>query len=97
MTRNTTSTANGTQNTWGKWTFNEERRVLRHQTRPGYDVYVDRMRNAAATLDWIMQVTGKRWVSREDAGDLIEAIRYLVRPQATQCSGAMCRRPDENG
>jgi transposase len=70
----------------GNWTYDEGAKVLTHRAFPGYQVDVARMTTSAATLDIIFQTTAKTRYSRQDAGDLIEAIRVIVNPQATLCS-----------
>jgi hypothetical protein len=71
---------------FGNWIYDQAAKVLKHQTRPDYEVDIERMTTSAAILDLIRQATAKTWVSRQDAGDLIEAIRTIVNPQATLCS-----------
>ena len=71
---------------FGNWIYDAAAKVLNHQACPGYDVDLERMTTSAATLDLILQTTAKTWVSRQDAGDLIEAIRTIVNPQVTLCS-----------
>ena len=70
---------------WGNWTFDPGTLVLTHdETR--YEVALDECTTSAKTLDWIMQVAGKTWVSEHDLGHLVRAINSLLRPQATLCS-----------
>jgi hypothetical protein len=46
------------------------------------------MDTSAAMLDWIFQVSNKRWCTAEDSGDLLEALRDIFSPQGRLCSGA---------
>jgi hypothetical protein len=38
-------------------------------------------------LDWIFQASEKAWATREDVGDLIEALNTIFHPQQNLCSG----------
>ena len=58
----------------------EERRV------PQYEIDLNRCRTSAMVLDWIMQVAGKSWVTKEMLGDLVLAFNQILRPQANLCS-----------
>lgn len=73
-------------NQFGNWRYDESLKVLTHRNFPGYEIDVERMTTSAETLDLIFQSTAKNWVSRQDAGDLLEAIRTIVNPQANLCS-----------
>jgi hypothetical protein len=45
-------------------------------------------------LDWIFQLSAKRWMTAEDTTDLIEAFREIFDPQAHLCSFGMTREID---
>jgi hypothetical protein len=80
---------------WGKWTFDPEVKVLRHHDAPTYEVDVEDMRTSAEMLDWIFQLHGKSWVTHQDLGDLVEALWYLIDPQATLCSDGHEQGPND--
>lgn len=75
---------------WGPWIYDPELNVIFHDSKwRSYHIDLDRMPDSAAVLDWIFQVTNKRWVSISDAGHLIEALRDTINPQATLCPFGM--------
>jgi len=52
-----------------------------------YPVPLTDMTTCASLLDWIMQLSEKAWLSREDLGAFVWAVNELIRPQACLCSG----------
>src|SRR4051794_28340184 len=71
---------------FGRWFYDDCSQTLRHDRAPTYCLNIGDMTTSAATLDSIFQVTCKRWITAEDVGFLIEAIRAVVDPQANLCS-----------
>jgi hypothetical protein len=81
--------------TWGNWTYDKERLVLAYNlSRIGwwYEIDLERCCTSAQVLDWIFQVSIKGPISVQDVHDMIEALRFIVNPQATLCSGGVERR-----
>lgn len=73
---------------WGAWIYQENRTLLHERRR--WEVDLDRMANAAAVLDWIMQAAEKDMVTRQDVGDLVMAIDYCLGGlQEGYCGGAL--------
>lgn len=70
---------------YGPWEYDPKVYVLRLE-RNGYEVDLERMRNSAQILDWIMQVNGKRWAGPLVIAWLVEAVDDILRPQANYCS-----------
>jgi hypothetical protein len=78
---------------WGHWEFDAERLVLMYEHgRHEYEVDLEDMTTSAGMLDWIFQVNTKGWASREEIGDLVQALDDLLRPQANLCSGGMDKK-----
>lgn len=71
---------------WGHWKYESATQVLSlvHGFRR-YEVDLDDMTDARSVLDWIVQVSHKVWVTREDVGDLVAAIDHLKRLQQNVC------------
>jgi len=71
---------------WGRWRFNPSTNELEFHERRAriiYEIHLDKMRSSAKCLDAICQVAFKPWMTAQDRSDLLQAIRDLVRPQAT--------------
>lgn len=76
---------------YGRWHVSNQRGCWLNYFDPSrgcmYSIDVNSCRNStAACLDWIFQVSKKRWIRPEDRSDLLLAIEDLVRPQRTLCS-----------
>lgn len=73
---------------WGKWEFDAESLVLkdRENGRNEYEVDLESITSSAAMLECIFQVDIKTWLSREDIGNLIEALDNLLDPRVNLCS-----------
>lgn len=70
---------------WGPWRIDKKNQCIYHYALE-YWISLSHLRTSAQVLDFIMQVSHKRWMSSSDTGWFIEAIRDLVNPQATMCS-----------
>ena len=77
---------------FGPWKWDIERGVLVHE-HSHYEVDLERMTSSAELLDWIFQLEGKTWMTREAMGHFIEAIQFIVHPQGTLCSMGCERGP----
>ena len=51
-----------------------------------YEVALGECRTSAETLDWIIQLVDKTWVTNDVLGDLVRALRDCLHPQANLCS-----------
>ena len=74
---------------YGRWRYDPDRIVLVYvgdEGREEYEVDPEECTSSAKTLDWIAQVSGKTWASREDVGNLVEALDDLLGLQANLCS-----------
>src|SRR6266850_8563237 len=71
---------------WGPWQFDARLLTLTHIDDSWYEIDLETLDTSARMLDLIFQITSKTWVSREDAGHLIEALRALLSLQANLCS-----------
>lgn len=77
---------------YGRWQYNpltKTARLYLGDRRWIYEVDFDRFRDSHATLDWILQLHGKRRVTDADMRCLLNLIVDVINPQATQCSWAM--------
>jgi hypothetical protein len=72
------------QTQWGQWILDMGAHVL-HHTEGCYDVDLDQMNTSAEMLNWIFQITGKTWATKEDLGDFLHALDYLLNPQGNLC------------
>jgi hypothetical protein len=81
---------------WGNWYFIDDPAclVLTKDGYYAYDIRVTDMTDSARTLDWIMQVASKSWVTPEDVGNLVLAINDLLEPQSSMCGGGKNRTID---
>lgn len=72
------------------WKWDVKVLVLRHRATK-YEIDLERMPDAAAMLDWIFQVATKKWMTPAAVHELLHALKILVHPQGTLCSGALLR------
>jgi len=79
---------------WGKWRFDARLLdlVFEENGREQYAIDLKDMNSSAQMMDWIFQVNMKSWATREDIGNLIQALDDLFRPQASLCSGGADKR-----
>lgn len=80
---------------WGKWSFDLERSVLRHQDAADYEIDVAGIDSCAEALDWILQISGKRWVTADDLGNFVRALVEILSNRLR--SGGFDREPDWAG
>lgn len=74
---------------WGVWRLDTSNWTLAH-TGPegrGYEVDLEDMATSGQMLDWIVQVSGKPWATRQDVGELVQALDDIFHPGQTLCSG----------
>ena len=74
---------------WGAWKLDTCDMTLNHDHVPNYQIDLETMNTAGAMLDWIMQVSAKRWMTSQDKDDLLEALREIFNPQENLCSWAI--------
>ncbi len=79
---------------WGNWRFDAKQLdlVFEENGREQYAVDLEDMDSCAKMADWIFQVNMKVWATREDIGNLIQALDDLLRPQGNLCSGGADKR-----
>lgn len=70
---------------WGPWRLRVDNLTLVH-IENGYDVDLERCTTSAQTLDWIMQVNGKRWGRGAATSGLVQTLDDVLYPQANLCS-----------
>ena len=70
---------------WGTWRYDAALLTLTHDGA-GYEIDLETCTHSARVLDWIFQVTAKRWCTAHDAHLLLLALDELLYPQATLCS-----------
>jgi hypothetical protein len=58
---------------WGNWTLDTEHLTLDYEDVT-YSIRLSSMTSSAEVLDWIAQLNEKTWVSREDIGNLVQAV-----------------------
>ncbi len=70
---------------FGAWIFSLQDLTLTHEDTD-YEIDLEELNTAADILDTLLQVGEKTWCSFEAAGQLMQAIAYLLDPQANVCS-----------
>jgi len=78
---------------WGNWRFDREKNslIISKSLCPGeeerdlYEVALERCNSSAAILDWIIQISQKLWITREDIGHLVEALDDIFTLQSNFC------------
>jgi hypothetical protein len=78
------------------WRYDAERLVLELHDEAGrwlYEVDLERCRTSAEVLDWIFQVTKKRWATDAVIGGLVRELERLFDPQSTLCTAGKDRGP----
>lgn len=65
---------------WGPWVFNRRDLTLEYGQlgRGIYEVDLERATTSAQILDWLAQISGKTWCSKEDLGYLVKALDDLA-------------------
>lgn len=78
---------------WGYWRFEKESRqlIINKSIVPGeegkdlYKIDLVRCNTSAAILDVVISMSQKLWVTREDIGNLIEALDDIFMLQVNFC------------
>jgi hypothetical protein len=70
----------------GPWKIDPKTLVIEHDGAKHYGVDMEEMTDSAGTLDWIMQLAKKTWISAADLGILVRLIDQVLEPQAGMCS-----------
>jgi hypothetical protein len=72
---------------WGGWTLYGDNNSL-HLLVDGneiYGIHLDEIHDAPSMLDWVMQVSHKRWATDKILADLVHALDQLFDPQKNFC------------
>lgn len=77
------------------WRFNAETRALAYFNEQGwiYEVDLDRCTTSAQVLDWIAQVSQKRWATDQVLAALSRALDAVLDLQSTLCGCGQERGP----
>lgn len=70
---------------WGHWQLDATLLTLTH-IEEGYEIDLEKLTTPARVCDVIFQVAAKLWCTKDDAGDLLEALHMLLDPQKNLCS-----------
>ena len=78
---------------WGNWRFDRKENLLiinkcicpGEEEKDLYNVPLERCNSSAAILDWIIQISQKLWITREDIGYLVEALDDIFTLQSNFC------------
>jgi hypothetical protein len=54
-----------------------------------YEIDLEKVTDAAAMLDWVMQIATKIWATPEDLGYLVQAFKEIFHPQQNFCGFAL--------
>lgn len=74
--------------TWGRWTYNP--------TDPpsidigSYEIVLERIDTVAKLGDWLMHMANKNWVTPDDLGQLVFAMRDLYHARINPMNGQGC-------
>lgn len=74
---------------WHGWRLNPKYLTLDYYDPHGrwrYQIDLERCTTCAEILDWILQLSKKRWLPAEGLQGFINAINDLLNPQGTLCS-----------
>lgn len=75
---------------WRPWTLYAGASVLELPGR--YEVDLERCRDSAEVLDWIVQVAGKSWATAEIVAGLVRALDDVLRLQSSICGSGVSHR-----
>ena len=66
---------------WGKWVYRSKSLILVYEdhNRDFYEIDLEKCRDAAEILNWLLQISHKYWISPEDIGNLLLALDDLAR------------------
>jgi hypothetical protein len=79
---------------WGHWRFIPNLLVLSYRSPGGeYEIDLETCTTSAQVLDWIFQIHDKLWCRPQDRVDLLNALNWLLHPQANLCSWGEERGP----
>ena len=67
------------------WSYDPKAGLLSYD---GYDVDLNRMADAEAVLDWIVQVSQKGWATRSAIADLVLALDAILDIQGNYVTGS---------
>jgi len=73
---------------WGCWEYDAETMTLLAKEHE-YGIPLMEVTDSAELVSWILQVRGKEWAAPQALSDLLEALDFILRPQANYCSGGM--------
>jgi hypothetical protein len=76
---------------WGRWTLHENG-TLTHEHDGSYEIDLEKCVTPAKVLDWIAQISMKKWATREDVGYLVQAMDSILRLQSNLCPGGKSKR-----
>jgi hypothetical protein len=79
--------------TWGNWQYNAKAMVLTYLPND-YQIDLEECTTSAQTLDRIIQLCKKTWMSITDIGNMIQALNDLLDPQANLCSSGQDKEFD---
>lgn len=74
---------------WGEWTYDYSSKCLCFRIRgdsEDYYIPLGKINKSSQILDWIFQLNAKTWATPEVMKDLLEALDFLLKPQANYCS-----------
>lgn len=69
----------------GVWSYDSKQNTINH-SNGYYWLDLDGSKDSAGVLDWIIQLSGKNWVSSRDLGDLVRIFDRLLHLQSNYCS-----------
>lgn len=81
---------------WGDWKFDPETLTLENTNRRASEYWIAfaNCNSSGQLLDWIFQITNKRWCDEKTTKDLLTAIQEILRPQTNYCPYGTERQAD---
>ncbi|HEV3436099.1 MAG TPA: hypothetical protein VG122_01995 [Gemmata sp.] len=65
------------EKTWGRWVYHADGPYL--ELNNCYSIALDRITDLAAVGEWLLHLSNKTWVTNQDLGDLLYALKDLAR------------------
>ena len=82
-------------NRWGNWIYRPSTHTLEYRDGPRrYEIDLESCTQSSEVLDWVAQITQKRWSSSKDIGDFVQALNELLALQKNYCPGGEPRTAD---
>jgi hypothetical protein len=62
---------------WGRWQYDAKNKCIEHTKRRDYWIALDRLDSCAKLGNWCLHMSGKKWITRTDLGNLVYAVHDI--------------------